>query len=154
MRGLVGSPAPFFALDDQFGQRHASTDFAGSTVLLVFYPFAFSPICSSELAELNALAADGSGPKSPVILGISVDSKYTLREFADKHAPALTLLSDFWPHGAAADRYYAFDEFHGRAGRGTVIIGHDGIVRAAELSNPGRARDLGQWVRSARAGRE
>lgn len=148
MRDLIGAPAPFFALDDQFGARHTAVDYAGSALLIVFYPFAFSPICTSELGALNTLVAD-----SPVgglsVACVSVDSKYTLRAFVEQQSLSLTLLSDFWPHGRFASRCGAFDAGAGRAGRGTLIVDRDGIVRAAELGRPGQARDLGAWVRAA-----
>ncbi|GAB3568950.1 redoxin domain-containing protein [Spelaeicoccus albus] len=150
MRELVGSPAPFFALDDQFGQRHTPGDYAGTSLLIVFFPFAFSPICSSEMGELNELAGEAEGRGGWSVVCISADSKYALREFGDSHELSLTMLSDFWPHGAASARYGAFDAASGRAGRGTVVIAPDGIIDQAELSDAGHARDLAGWVRRAR----
>lgn len=146
----VGEPAPEFELLNQFGEPIRLSDFRGRTVVLVFYPFAFSGICTGELCELRdnlALFEDADA----VVLGVSVDSKFAQRAYAEKEGYAFDLLADFWPHGAVASRYGVFDAGSGMAKRGTFIIDASGVVRYVVVNPRGQARDFAEY-RAALAG--
>jgi peroxiredoxin (alkyl hydroperoxide reductase subunit C) len=141
----AGSSAPDFALSDQHGQKVKLSDFRGrSNVALVFYPFAFSGICTGELCEIrDNLEVFTAGDVQ--VLAISCDPMFSLRAYADKEGYDFPLLSDFWPHGAVAQAYGVFDEARGRADRGTFLIDREGVVRWSVLNAPGQARPLAAY---------
>lgn len=147
---VVGEQAPDFELVNQFGEPVRLSDLRGRNVALVFFPFAFSGICTGELCEIrdNLALFEESGT---TVLGISVDSKFTQRAYADKEGYAFDLLADFWPHGAVAEQYGVFDSGSGMAGRGTFIIDADGTVRYVVVNPRGEARDFAGY-RAALAG--
>ena len=86
-----------------------------------------------------------------VVLAVSVDSKFTLRAYAEQEGYTFDLLADFWPHGAAASLYGVFDPDSGMALRGTFIIDAGGTIRYTVVNPRGQARDLGEY-RKALAG--
>ena len=143
-----GTPAPDFTLKDQNNQEVRLADFHGrKAVLLVFYPFAFSRTCQGELAEVSAHLADYQND-SVQVLTVSVDSAYSHKVWAEREGFAFPLLADFWPHGGVARAYGVFDEAAGHAHRGTFVIDGDGVIRFAEMTGPGRARDQDVWRRA------
>lgn len=134
----VGEPVPEFTLANQYGEPVSARQLAGRDYFMVFYPFAFSRVCTSELAELErlreGLAADGVR-----ILAVSVDHKYALRAYAQEQGLGFDLLADFWPHGAVARHFGCFDAREGRATRSTFLVSQGRI--AAHFSSPvGEAR--------------
>ena len=134
--------APDFELFNQFGQRVQLSQFRGKkSVALVFFPLAFSGICSGELCELrdNLSLFDSSGVE---LVGISVDSRHTLRAWGEQEKYSFDLLADFWPHGAVAKEYGVFLEEKGFANRATFLIDPDGIIRASFITAPGEPRSL------------
>jgi peroxiredoxin len=145
----VGDVAPDFTLRDQHGAA-VSLSALNGPVLVVFFPAAFTPVCSSELAALCAEWPGGSAKPplsgSPGVLAVSCDSMYALRALADAQQVDLTLLSDFWPHGEVARAYGAFDERSGTARRVTVLVDGQGIVRAKWESPGGTARDVADYL--------
>lgn len=148
----VGGTAPDFELVNQYGEPVRLSDYRGRNVVLVFYPFAFSGICTGELCEIRdnlALFEDASA----TILAVSVDSKFSLRAYAAQEGYTFDLLADFWPHGAVASLYGVFDAESGMARRGTFIIDAGGTIRYSVLNPRGQARDLADY-RTALAGLE
>ncbi len=146
----VGEAAPDFELLNQFGEPVRLSELRGRNVVLVFFPFAFSGICTGELCEIRdnlALFEDADA----VVLGISVDSKFAQRAYAEKEGYAFDLLADFWPHGAVAEQYGVFDAESGMARRGTFIIDAGGAVRYVVVNPRGKARDFTEY-RAALAG--
>ena len=137
--------APDFELANQFGEHVRLSDFRGvHPVALVFFPLAFSSTCTTELCELRdniALFADSNVE----LLGISVDSKATLRAFAEAEGYDFTLLADFWPHGAIAKEYGVFLPEKGFANRASFLIDTRGIIRASFITAPGEARSLAAY---------
>ncbi|MBC7517888.1 MAG: peroxiredoxin [Microbacteriaceae bacterium] len=137
--------APDFELANQFGELIRLSDFRGTKpVALMFFPLAFSQTCTSELCELRdnlALFRDSNVE----LLAISVDSKSTLRAFADAEGFDFTLLADFWPHGSVAKEFGVFVEQKGYATRATFLIDTAGIIRASFHSTPGQARELAAY---------
>ncbi len=144
----IDTRAPDFELPNQFGEHVRLSDFAGkSPVALVFFPLAFSSTCTTELCALrdNLSLFKEHGVE---LLGISVDSKATLRAFADQEGYDFTLLADFWPHGAVAKEYGVFIEEKGFATRATFVIDTKGIIRAGFKTAPGEARSLDEYRRA------
>jgi peroxiredoxin len=137
--------APDFELVNQFGERVQLSQFRGEkSVALVFFPLAFSGICSVELCELRdniGLFADSAVE----VLAISVDSKHTLRAWGEQENHTFSLLADFWPHGAVAKEYGVFLEDKGYANRATFLIDTQGISRASFITAPGEARSLAAY---------
>jgi len=148
----VGSVAPDFELSNQFGEPVRLSSFRGQNVVVVFYPFAFSGICTGELCEIRDNLASFEDANATV-LAVSVDSKFSLRAYAEKERYGFDLLADFWPHGAVAGAYGVFDPESGMARRGTFIIDAAGIVRYVVVNPRGQARDLSEY-RDALAGLE
>ncbi len=122
-----GTPAPTFALQREDGERFTEQDLQGSTTVLVFYPFAFSPVCTDQLQlyerELDQITAGGAA-----IYGVSCDSSYAQKAFREKLGVSIPQLSDFEPKGEACR---AFGVLHagGFPQRALVITGEDGVVR-------------------------
>jgi peroxiredoxin len=124
----VGEPAPDFTLRDQHGVDTTLSDLRGRAVLLVFFPFAFSGVCSSELRALAAAWPSLAAPDR-ALLALSCDPVYALREYADRDGIDFPLLSDFWPHGAVARSYGVLDTTLGAPHRSSFLVDHDGVVR-------------------------
>ncbi|MEV4151215.1 peroxiredoxin [Amycolatopsis sp. NPDC049691] len=144
----VGSEAPDFTLNDYNKQPVQLSSFRGDKpVLLVFYPFAFSGICTGELCQLRDEFADYDG-KGVQVLGVSVDTPFSLKAWAEKEGYQFPLLSDFWPHGEVAKAYGVFNSDAGLAVRGTFLIDTSGVVRFAEVNAPGEARDQQGWKKA------
>jgi mycoredoxin-dependent peroxiredoxin len=138
----IGDRAPDFTLPDQHGQQIRLSSYAGEkAVLLVFYPYAFTGVCTGELTGFRDRLGDFE-TDTTTLLGISCDSIYTQRAFADRDAVFFPLLSDFWPHGAAESAYGVLDEAEGCALRSSFVVGRDGLITWALHSERGEARDL------------
>jgi peroxiredoxin len=145
----VGDQAPDFTLKNQHGQEISLSALRGKPVVLVFFPFAFSGICTGELCEirdnLGVFEDDGV-----TVLAISCDHFFSNRAFADRDGYTFDILSDFWPHGAVSQAYGVFEDGAGAARRGTFLIDADGIVRWSVENPIGEARDF-QGYREALA---
>jgi peroxiredoxin (alkyl hydroperoxide reductase subunit C) len=146
----VGQEAPDFALKDQDGQVRRLSDFRGKkNVLLVFYPLAFSGICTGELCQLRDDLPSFENEDTATV-AMSVDSPYVLKAFAEREDYRFALLSDFWPHGEVARAYGVFNEERGFAIRGTFVVDKGGIVRHVTINQPSEPRDPDEY-RSALA---
>jgi len=146
----VGEQAPDFTLVNQFGEPVRLADFRGRNVVLVFYPFAFSGICTGELCEIrdNLAVFEHSDAE---VLAVSVDSKFALRAYAGQEGYGFNLLADFWPHGSVAQAYGVFNDRAGFALRGTFLVDKAGAVQFAEVNGPGEARDQDGWRKAVAA---
>lgn len=140
----VGGPAPDFELVNQFGEPVRLSSLRGQNVVLVFYPFAFSGICTGELCEIRDNLAAFEDARATV-LAVSVDSKFSLRAYAEREGYSFDLLADFWPHGAVASAYGVFDPDRGMARRGTFIIDAAGTIRYVVVNPRGQARELSEY---------
>ena len=143
----AGDIAPEFSLPNQFGEPVSLSGLlgqCGKAVALVFYPFAFSGICTGELCELRDNIADFAAA-GVTVLGISVDTKYTLRAYARAEGYDFDLLADFWPHGGVAQAYGVFDPVRGMAGRSTFLITADGRIADVFSTPAGQARPLERY---------
>jgi mycoredoxin-dependent peroxiredoxin len=136
-----GSLAPDFELVDQHGTPVRLSSFRGvRNVLVVFYPWSFSGVCTGELCVLRDDLESFQNDDAQ-LLAISIDSKYVQRVFAEREGFDFPLLADFWPHGEVARRYGVFDPVAGVALRGTFVIDREGIVRWSVLRGIPDARD-------------
>jgi peroxiredoxin len=144
----VGDAAPAFTLRDQHGQEQSLESRAGSrTVLLVFYPFAFTGVCSGEMKALSDHSKQWEELGTDV-LAVSCDPVPSLRAFADKEGLGIPLLSDFWPHGVVSKKYDAFDESLGAAGRRTYVIDPTGTIRWTIRTAIPNARDIDDYLKA------
>lgn len=144
----IGVQAPAFTVKDQNKQEVSLSSFAGDrAVLLVFYPFAFSGICQGELCEVRDDLSQFQNETVQVI-GISTDPTFALKAWADQQRYDFPLVSDFWPHGKVAQDYGVFNDAAGMANRGTFLIDKDGVVRFAEMNQPGEARSQDTWKKA------
>ena len=133
----AGEPAPDFALRDQDGEEVSLADFRGRRVLLVFYPFDFSPTCSDQLSLYQEVKAEIE-EKGVTMLGVSVDSPYAHKAFQEKIGVDTTLLSDFEPKGEVSRAYGSYLDAVGMSDRTLVLIDADGRVEwAYESPTPG-----------------
>jgi peroxiredoxin len=142
---VIDTQAPDFELANQFGEHVRLSDFRGrKPVALVFFPLAFSSTCTTELCELrdNIAMFEEEGVE---LIGISVDSKATLRAWAEAEGYEFTLLADFWPHGDVAKEYGVFIEQKGFANRATFLIDAAGVIRASFITAPGDARSIAEY---------
>lgn len=141
----VGRPAPDFTLKDQNNEEVTlSAVLADHAVLLVFYPFAFTGICTGELCAIRDEPTVFSGDAVQT-LTVSCDTPYAHKIFDEREKFDFPLLSDFWPHGAVAQLYGVFNAAGGFANRGTFLIDRSGIIRFAEMNGPGQGRDPQAW---------
>ena len=147
MSGLtLGVPAPDFTLRDQFGQDVTLSSFRGhKAVALIFYPYAFSGVCTGEMAGIRDRLAEFMTFDSEV-LAISCDPIYALRVFADQDGLNFPLLSDFWPHGEVTRAYDVFDDVKGCPRRSSYVIDKDGLVRWAVHNAMPEGRDLDEHL--------
>lgn len=142
----VGTPAPDFTLRDQNQQRVTLSSFRGSkNVLLVFFPLAFTGICQGELDQLRDHLPEFENDDSAV-LAISVGPPPTHRIWALESGFTFPVLSDFWPHGAVSQSYGVFNDGAGYSNRGTFVVDRSGIIRFAEMKQPGESRDQRLWT--------
>ena len=145
---IVGQTAPDFELRDQNAQSHRLSSYRGAKrVALVFYPFAFTGVCSGELAAIQATIGDLQNDDTQV-LAVSCDPLPSLRTFAERDGLDLPLLSDFWPHGAVSSAYGVFNETLGAAERGTFVIDTRGVIRWTTRVGTGEARDVADYLKA------
>jgi mycoredoxin-dependent peroxiredoxin len=144
----VGDTAPAFTLRDQHGREQSLAERSGSrNVLLVFYPFAFTGVCSGEMLALQERAEEWDALATDV-LAVSCDPVPSLRAFADTTGLEIPLLSDFWPHGEVSKSYGAFDNDLGAAGRSTFVIDKAGTVRWTVSTAIADARDVADYLKT------
>jgi peroxiredoxin len=144
----VGEQAPDFELKDQHGTPVKLSSFRGQKdVVLVFYPLAFSGVCTGELCSMRDEFPEVNRDDVE-LLTVSVDSVFTHRAWADAEHFGFGLLSDFWPHGAVAKEYGVFEENAGIATRGTFIIDKNGVVRWKVVNAIPQARDIAEYQKA------
>lgn len=142
-----------FSLRNQHGETVELKTLAGGPVLMMFYPFAFSRVCGVELAEVRTRWAEFEQLETRV-LAISCDAVHTLRAYADQLGSGTTaaepvgleLLSDFWPHGAAALRYGAFNPLTGGAQRVSFLLDSELRIRHRIAAADGEPRSIDQTL--------
>ena len=131
-----GTPAPEVSLQREDGSRFTNADLAGKTVVLVFYPNAFSPVCTDQFQvyqeALGEMTKDGAE-----VYGVSTDASTSQTAFREKLGVTIPMLSDFEPKGAAARALGAYFEPAGMTNRALVVL-KDGVVAWSWIGeNPG-----------------
>ena len=132
----AGQPAPEFSLARAEGGPFTRADLEGERTLLVFYPFAFSSVCTDQLSIYNDLLGDFAA-HGLTLYGVSCDAVASQQAFKEKLGIEIEQLSDFEPKGATCK---AFGVLHpaGMADRALVLIGADGVVEwSHQAENPG-----------------
>ena len=147
MSGLsLGDSAPDFTLRDQFGQDITLSSFRGrKAVVVFFYPYAFSGVCTGEMAGIRD-RLDEFMTFDTEVLAISCDPVYSLRAFADQDGLNFPLLSDFWPHGEVSRAYGVFDAKRGCPRRSSYVIDKEGQIRWALHNAMPEGRDLDEHL--------
>jgi peroxiredoxin len=147
MSGLsLGGPAPDFTLRDQFGQDIRLSSYRGTkAVVIFFYPYAFSGVCTGEMAGIRD-RLDEFLTFDTEVLAISCDPVYALRAFADQDGLNFPLLSDFWPHGEVSRSFDVFDGKKGCSRRSSYVVDKDGMVRWAVHNAMPEGRDLDEHL--------
>src|SRR5215203_4290067 len=140
----VGDRAPDFSLPDQDKHVVSLAELRGAPALQVFYPFAFSLLCTGELCQLRDELAVYTDAGVQVV-AVSTDPVFSLKAFREKEGFDFPLLSDFWPHGATAQAYGAFNDKAGMAVRATFLVDAEGTVTFAEVNGPGDVREQAGW---------
>jgi peroxiredoxin (alkyl hydroperoxide reductase subunit C) len=128
-----GTPMPEFRLEREDGEDFTREDLLGKTTVLVFYPFAFSRVCTDQLQvyeeALEDLKAEGA-----TLYGVSTDARYSQSAFKEKLGITIEQLSDFEPKGETARKLGAYFEPRGATARALIIVGPDGLVRWSHLA--------------------
>ena len=137
-----GTQVPPFKLAGEDGESFTEADLQGKRTILVFYPFAFSPVCTDQLqlyeGELAAFAERGV-----TLYGVSCDSSWSQRAFKEKLSVTSEQLSDFEPKGAACAAFGVLHE-GGFPQRALVMIGPDGVVGFSyQADSPGELPSVG-----------
>jgi peroxiredoxin len=144
----VGQEAPDFELKNQHGEPVRLSDFRGTkNVVLVFYPLAFSGVCTNEMCALRDDFPEVTRDDVE-LMAVSVDSTYVLRRWSDTEKFGFDLLSDFWPHGGVATLYGVFDTDRGLDLRGTFVIDKSGVVRWKVVNPIPEARDIAEYQKA------
>ena len=147
----VGDEAPDFELRDASRQPVRLSDYRGKkAVVLVFFPFAFSGICTGELCSIRDRIEDFRSDDVET-LAVSVDAPFSLKAYGEQEGYDFPLLADFWPHGEVARRYGVFNEDVGAAERGTFVIDRDGVVVYSVHNGIGSARDDEEYAEALRS---
>jgi peroxiredoxin (alkyl hydroperoxide reductase subunit C) len=132
-----GTPAPEFSLTREDKETFTREDLLGHTTVLVFYPFAFSPVCTDQLQVYDEVR-DELAAQGAVLYGVSCDHSYSQSAFRERLGVQIEQLSDFEPKGEASRAFGAWFAPRGCSARALVIVGPDGVVQWSH-----RAESLG-----------
>jgi peroxiredoxin len=138
-----GTPAPEFTLKRGDFTDFTREDLLGQTTVLVFYPFAFSPVCTDQM-QVYEEALDDLTAQGATVYGVSTDPVWSQKAFKEKLGITIEQLSDFEPKGATATKFGAYVESDGAPSRALVIVGPDAVVRWSHLAeSPGDIPGVG-----------
>jgi peroxiredoxin (alkyl hydroperoxide reductase subunit C) len=129
-----GTPAPDFRLARADGGEFTRSDLLGRTTILVFYPFAFSPVCTDQLQLYEEVLGELS-ERGVEMYAISTDATWSQQAFAKQLGVTIEQLSDFEPKGAASRAFGAYHESGGMSDRALVIVTPDGTVGWSHLAD-------------------
>ena len=132
-----GTPAPEFSLAREDKETFTRTDLMGATTVLVFYPFAFSPVCTDQLQVYDEVREELAA-RGATLYGVSCDHSYSQTAFRERLGVRIEQLSDFEPKGETSKAFGAWFAERGCSARALVIVGPDGVVRWSH-----RAESLG-----------
>lgn len=132
----TGDKAPEFDFEEKSGSRVRLADFLGRrNVLLVFHPFAFTPLCSEEALDLQENLESFRNAETEIVF-VSCDTSAARQAWREKLGAEYTFASDFWAHGANAKAYGVFDTLTGAPVRGTFLIDKEGTVIWSLVNDP------------------
>lgn len=138
---VPGTPAPAFSLARADGERFTEADLLGRRTVLVFYPFAFSPVCTDQLQLYEPLTRELAGA-GDALVGVSCDSTWAQSAFSEKLEVTSEQLSDFEPKGATCRAFGVLHE-GGFPQRALVVTGPDGVVAwSYQADSPGELPGL------------
>jgi peroxiredoxin len=138
-----GTPVPEFTLEREDGSDFTREDLLGHKTVLVFYPFAFSPVCTDQL-QIYEEALEDFAAQGATLYGVSTDARWSQKAFREKLGISIEQLSDFEPKGEASRAFGAYFEPGGMTNRALVIVGPDGVVRWSHLADsPGDLPGVG-----------
>ena len=129
-----GTPVPDFRLGRENGGAFTREDLLGRTTILVFYPFAFSPVCTDQL-QVYEEAIDDLRARGAVMYAVSTDACWSQRAFRRQLGSSIEQLSDFEPKGAASRAFGAYLEPGGMSDRALVIVDPDGVVAWSHVAD-------------------
>lgn len=136
----AGTQAPEFALASQSGEKIYLADLRGTPVILAFYPADWSPVCGDQLALYNEVLPMFQEYDAQ-LLGISVDSRWSHKAYAEDRNLDFPLLADFEPKGEVARLYGVYDQQAGLSERALFVLDGEGTIQWSHLSpegiNPG-----------------
>ena len=151
MPAVIGQPAPDFSLRDQQNNTVSLADLRGHKALIVFIPFPFTGICDSEACAIRDDLGTLEGLGAKVVI-ITTHAGPTNRRWAAENKLNLSVLADYWPHGAVAQQYGAFNEAIGVPMRESFVLDQNGVVRAVVKSDQlSQAREHEAYVRALSA---
>lgn len=127
-----GTPAPDFTLKTAEGEDFTQDSLRGQTTILVFYPFAFSPVCTDQFQIYEEVLDDFGDAR---MYGVSTDATYSQAAFREKLGVSIEMLSDFEPKGAASRALGAYFEPAGMSNRAIVIFDPDGRVQWSHVAD-------------------
>jgi len=128
----AGTPVPEFSLTTEEGETFTREDLLGQTSVLVFYPFAFSPVCNDQLT-LYEEVLDEFSARGATLYAISTDARWSQAAFKEKLGSSIRQLSDFEPKGATARAFGVLNE-GGFTQRALVIVDPEGVVKWSYLA--------------------
>jgi mycoredoxin-dependent peroxiredoxin len=146
--------APEFDLEVTKGERVALSDFLGrSNVLLVFHPFAFTPVCEEEALDLQENLESFRNAQTEIVF-VSCDPAPARQAWKKQLGAEYTFASDFWPHAAVAKAYDVFNETNGAPHRGTFLIDKEGTIvwSLVKISGERRTEMVPESLETLRAG--
>ena len=136
----VGQEAPEFTLRNEDGEEVSLSSLRGRNVVLIFFPAAFSGMCTKEFHTEHDLA-EKYGDAGAEVFGVSTDTPYALKAWKRDEGFSAHFLSDFHPKGAVAEQYEAYIPEAGITTRATYVIDKDGKVAYKVINHPGEMRD-------------
>jgi peroxiredoxin (alkyl hydroperoxide reductase subunit C) len=133
----AGTPAPEFTLRTEEGERFTRDDLLGHTTVLVFYPAAFSRVCTDQFQVYEEVLDEFAG-QGARLFGVSCDASPSQTAFREQLGVSIPMLSDFEPKGEASRAFGAYFDKAGISNRALVIVGPDGEVQWSwEGEHPG-----------------
>jgi peroxiredoxin len=139
----AGAAVPEFSLKREDFSDFTRADLIGHTTVLVFYPFAFSPVCTDQM-QIYEEALEDFAAQGASLYGVSTDPVWSQKAFKENLGVTIERLSDFEPKGAASRAFGAYFEPGGMTNRALVIVGPDGVVRWSHLADaPGDLPGVG-----------
>jgi peroxiredoxin (alkyl hydroperoxide reductase subunit C) len=129
-----GTPVPDFTLKRGDGSDFTQEDLVGTTTVLVFYPFAFSPVCTDQLQIYDEVMDDITA-RGAVVYGVSTDAGWSQTAFKEQLGVRIEQLSDFEPKGETARKLGAYFEPAGMTNRALIVIGPDKVVKWSHLAD-------------------